>query len=295
MGDYQKMYTNELKIEIKTRLLRLDGLSTNPWIYREPYIIKTGLVDLIQELKTITNFLNEEARLDERIYCVLNDIDHKSLCWCGNLNKFKRYQLGYSEFCSVKCRANDVGWQKRVSDINLKKYGVTHIAQLAHERRVRSDSMKKRMGSLIESGYDFSTQNRKARETMKRLYGEHYNPGWTEKAIQTRIDNGNMVPVELLDEYRDYYRNVQLTTKKQKLNGLKNIKKRGVLGKDYDAHHIDHIVSIYDGFMNDVPSEIIGNICNLQCIPAKDNITKGNDSWMTIEELYEVTKNETRI
>lgn len=119
------------------------------------------------------------------------------------------------------------------------------------------------------------------------LYGKEYNAGWTIKAIQSRINNGNMVPVELRDEYRDYHDKVIKITNKQDLSTLTNIEKRGVIGKDEDAHHVDHIFSIYDGFMNDVPADVIGNICNLQCIPGLINIAKRNDSWITLKELYD--------
>ena len=59
------------------------------------------------------------------------------------------------------------------------------------------------------------------------------------------------------------------------------------MGLSEDPHHVDHIVSIYDAFMNDVPPEITGHISNLQCLPAKVNISKGNLSWLTVEQLYE--------
>ena len=96
-----------------------------------------------------------------------------------------------------------------------------------------------------------------------------------------------MVPVELRDEYREYHDKVVKITNKQDLSTLTNIEKRGVIGKDEDAYHVDHIFSIYDGFMNDVPADVIGNICNLQCIPGLINITKRNDSWITLKELYD--------
>lgn len=271
-----------LKTEIITNLLRNDGLSTNPWIYRKKYIQSKGLQKLIDEVISVTGFLPKISRLDERIYCVLNDIELRQTCYCKNPVKFKRFGLGYGKYCSVKCRANDITWKSNFTEIIMKKYGVTHISKTEHEREKRSNNMKK-----MRTTFDFSKSSEKRKETMNRLYGNNYNAGWNEKAIITRIDNGNMVPIELLDEYREYYRIVQLTTKKENLNLLENIEKRGILGKDINAHHIDHIVSIYDGFMNDVSPKIIGSIYNLQCIPARDNISKRNDSWMTIEELLE--------
>lgn len=120
-----------------------------------------------------------------------------------------------------------------------------------------------------------------------QLFGHFCPSRWTAAAIRTRIDNGRMVPIELRAEYLEYYDAVVRFTEKQDQTSLEHIEKRGVLGKDDNAQHLDHIVSIYDGFMNDVPVEIIGHIVNLQCIPGTDNIKKGNRSDMTIAQLYE--------
>lgn len=282
------MYTNELKEEIYKKLFIKNGTKLNQWIYTENYIKNNNLCILINNILRITTFI-QSNRLDERIYCILNDIHSIPCCECGGVVKFKRYGLGYGKYCSVKCRANSKKWQNDVANTNMTKYGVTHIAKLEHERKNRSLALNNN-----RKNFDYSNIGDNYRKTIKERYGDNYNPGWTTSAIKTRIDNQTMVPVELIDDYRDYYRLVQLVTAKQPLHLLDNFEKRGVIGKDDDAHHVDHIVSIYDGFMNDVPAEIIGNICNLQCIPGYVNITKRNDSWMSIDNLLE-KYNESRI
>ncbi len=277
------MYTNELKNEVQHKLLRNDKQSPNQWIYIPSYVKKNNLQPLIDAVVSATSFLMTDS-LSERIYCILNDVIRTPMCKNCIMSsvKFKRYQLGYADYCSVKCRATHQQWQDNVAKTNLTKYGVTHIAQLNHERQQRSENLK-----LNRQFFDMEHAAVKRRETIDRLYGKNFNTGWTEEAIQTRINNKRMVPVELLDDYREYVRLVNQITKKQPLDTLNNIHLRGVMGKDVDAHHIDHKVSIYDGFMNDVPPEIIGHICNLECIPGHDNIKKGNTSSMTIEQLYE--------
>ena len=279
------MYSKNIKNQVRKTLLNKDGTSTNPWIYRDGYIFRKGLEDLILECKKVTSFVKSN-RLDERLYCILNDITEVPKCSCGKAVEFKRFQLGYRNYCSVKCRANDYKWQEKTKQTVREKYGVDYIAQLPEEKVKRSKQMKEH-----RPFFDYSGAAVKRKETIKRLYGEHYNSGWTERAIQTRIDNGTMVPIEILDEYREYRKKVELITKKQPIHLLENFEKRGIFGKDEDAHHIDHIVSIYECFMNDVDPEIAGSIHNLQCIPARDNIVKGNDSWMSVEELFERYRN----
>lgn len=45
--------------------------------------------------------------------------------------------------------------------------------------------------------------------------------------------------------------------------------------------------SISVGYLNDVDPEIIGNIENLQMLPWKENITKGKNCHITLEQLNE--------
>lgn len=278
------MYTNELKNNTIKFLLRNDKTTINPWIYRSSYVNSRNLEGLISEINRLTSFLVDSIRLEGRIYCVLNDVTEQPKCYCGNSVKFKRYQLGFATFCSCKCRATSKDWQDTVANTNFKKYGETHIAKLQEERKKRSESLKNRR-PFMDSNTDSSKKKRY--DTIAERYGEGFNVGWTEKAIETRVNNGTMVPYDIRIEYKEYYEEVSRWTNKQPIKLLENIELRGILGKDENAHHIDHIVSIYDGFMNDVPPEIIGNFCNLQCIPGKENIKKRNTSTITIEQLYE--------
>ncbi len=51
--------------------------------------------------------------------------------------------------------------------------------------------------------------------------------------------------------------------------------------------HIDHIYSIYDGFINNVPVYIISSLYNLRLIPSSDNMSKGKRSDISLDELCE--------
>jgi len=54
-------------------------------------------------------------------------------------------------------------------------------------------------------------------------------------------------------------------------------------GKHY---HLDHIYSVIDGFENDIPVEIISNPNNLRLIPAKENLNKNGNSYISKMMLY---------
>ncbi len=67
------------------------------------------------------------------------------------------------------------------------------------------------------------------------------------------------------------YRNlVHKLTKLQPLHTLDNIDKRG-----FKDHHVDHKISIWYGWKNNIPAHEIAHISNLRVIPYKDNMRKG--------------------
>ena len=75
-------------------------------------------------------------------------------------------------------------------------------------------------------------------------------------------------------------------TFQQPLHLLENFSKRGAIGETEDPHHIDHMYSISQGFLNNVPPKTIGHFSNLQMLPAVKNITKGSSCSITLEDLY---------
>ena len=85
-------------------------------------------------------------------------------------------------------------------------------------------------------------------------------------------------------KFRKYRQEVRSVTNSQSLHELDNYDKRGVSGQD-GAYHLDHIYSVADGFQNNVPAEIVGNISNLKMIPWEMNLLKNSNSWITLNEL----------
>jgi len=90
--------------------------------------------------------------------------------------------------------------------------------------------------------------------------------------------------VKILPEFRKYWNSVINETNKQSIHTLDNSDKRGLTGVD-GAYHLDHKFSIFEGFKQGVEPEIIGNINNLEFIPWEDNLSKGSNCSITLEEL----------
>ena len=58
-----------------------------------------------------------------------------------------------------------------------------------------------------------------------------------------------------------------------------------------DRHnHLDHVLSIVDGFNNKVPPEIMGSVHNLRIIDGQANRHKSYRSEITVAELLEKHK-----
>lgn len=68
--------------------------------------------------------------------------------------------------------------------------------------------------------------------------------------------------------YKEYY---------NEINPLKH--KRGKF------FHLDHIYSIYDGFLNNISPKIIGGFKNLRIILSEENLTKGKKSHIKLNQI----------
>jgi len=73
-----------------------------------------------------------------------------------------------------------------------------------------------------------------------------------------------------------YYKQVKKITEKQPLYLLENNDLRAHIAKDKEAYHLDHIVPIIYGFLNNISPEIIGDISNLRFIPWRENLSKSS-------------------
>lgn len=55
-----------------------------------------------------------------------------------------------------------------------------------------------------------------------------------------------------------------------------------------EGFSIDHMYSVYDGYRNKVPLNIISSSSNLRLITNQENLTKHKDSIITLKELYKM-------
>tara|TARA_E500000318_G_scaffold87086_1_gene83936 strand:+ start:761 stop:1378 length:618 start_codon:yes stop_codon:yes gene_type:complete len=106
------------------------------------------------------------------------------------------------------------------------------------------------------------------------------------KIRKTKIAKGQIFPPDHphYSEFKKYRRKVHYWSEKNDLSCLKHYDKRSLKG-----YHLDHKYSIIEGFRNNVPPKVIGNIHNLEFLYYKDNCVKGTKCSMTLEELLCLT------
>jgi hypothetical protein len=71
---------------------------------RKIWFEKNGFLQQYNKILSITNFLEENVTISERIYCILNDISEKKKCpYCNDkLIKYSNFGVGYKRHCGTR-------------------------------------------------------------------------------------------------------------------------------------------------------------------------------------------------
>jgi hypothetical protein len=138
---------------------------------------------------------------------------------------------------------------EEINDINRRKNRWLHLSE------DEATLLKQKVSTNVKL-----TVARRPKEKTKEIF---------ERVIDTKVKLGLCMSPDLHSEFEQYKRQVWVETRKQNLTILENYDKRGRL-----TYHLDHKFSVWQGFTDSVPPEIIGHICNLVMMPYTDNISK---------------------
>lgn len=208
------------------------------------------------------------------------------------LKKTKTEKYGY-------CNFNN---RKQARNTCLKKYGFENPSQVKEfkEKKITTNTLKYgvkwynniekiKETNLYRYGVEIPFKNKqiynKFKQTMISKYGFE-NPSQIKelkhKIRKYKEENGEWIPLENYSDFKLYKRQVLAYTRKNNLESLKNYNLRS------NAFHLDHRYSIKQGFKDNIPTYIIGNICNLEIISSKDNSIKKDKCSITKEELFDL-------
>lgn len=103
-----------------------------------------------------------------------------------------------------------------------------------------------------------------------------------ERRRVTNVTTGQWLSLDDKEPFEAYSYDVRTRTEQVFRENFYLIENAHLRGKGYE---LDHIVSIYDGFRNQVPAELIASIKNLRMLTLHENRVKGRNSHQSLKAL----------
>jgi len=223
---------------------------------KRKWYIKTHHSKEYAKILEFTKHLNCKS-FTEKLYCYCNNIARLPQCQvCSNTVSYNSRKSEYHRYCSQSCSLKD--------SVNL--IGVQNASQL------ESVKQKKKEKSLKKYGVDNVSKSKIIKKKISKITSARWKLYYRNKNFNQQMS---------LTQYRrrvSQYSNTQYNRYKHIVDPSN---KRG---KDW---HLDHIYSISQGYLNNVPVNVIGDISNLCIISSSDNIKKGLKCNKTLKSLYE--------
>ena len=216
-------------------------------------IVKNYYPDLFTYVKTL-----QGQSLAEQLYNYCYPGEYRCItCGIDKVN-FQEFTTGYKKYCSPKCSSNSIacknGQQLFLSDPN----------------RVKAMIKKRKQTNLKKYGTRYYVQTHE---------GKTRNSESNTKFYRTKF------PAEINGRSRKQY-----TAAVRHRTNLVYGEFKYILDPDNKRSRdyvLDHVYSVFDGFTNEVPINVLCHHTNLKLIHKTDNSSKNCRSDKTIEQLYE--------
>lgn len=231
---------------------------------------------LLQILES-TSYMLHHATTGERIYHIKCGLYEYPKCkWCQKslVNTFIR--SGYRDTCCFTC-------EQSLGAHNMKTTLKNNPQIVKNRINIFKNTVTTtyKDGIILSSYIAYKSANTKLNTIID---GKTQIQIQTEKAKNTKIKNGNAIPDDQLTAFEIYAKKVWYFTRKQNIKILDNYELRGHYKNN--GFHLDHKYSIYQGFLDGINPEVIGNIHNLEFIHCITNYSKGIKCSISLDELY---------
>ena len=202
----------------------------------------------------------------------------KVIIGCRDHGYFKKYpnDMKKGRGGCPKCNQS---YHKTHNDFVLELYELFPHVQCFDTYK---NAKTKLLFKCLDHGYEFKT-------IPNQILSGHLNcpECSSEKQTLTKVTRGQIThPVEKSD-YENYRREVwRFSNRTYKKHMSDQVRDR--------QNHLDHILSIVEGFRHQVPPEIMGSICNLRIITGQSNRHKSYRSEITVSKLLEKYHESTK-
>jgi hypothetical protein len=254
------------------------------------YIEITNWCDSYDSLRNI--------EFKRKVYHYINKLVEIPTCkTCKSSVNYSRLKDGYRTYCSDKCvKSSEEYYKKWLISVSktLSSGDFIKKREKTWKDKYGDDFYKiiqeKRRKNIIdkhgcENVFQLESTKNKRKESLLEKYGsEKYNN--PDKTRETRIKNGTQINDESVDKFIEYKkvvinRTITIYRNNKHLINSNNLK------RSKRTYHIDHLFSIKQGFLKNLPVEIISHPCNLHMIHYKENLIKQDSCWITLNELLE--------
>jgi len=273
--------------------------STEKWLSKNNNELYTEIIQWCDKYDILKNI-----EFKRKIYHYITENIIIPICpTCGGYLTFFRMRDGYRKYCCDICVKNSseyklkwiVSWKKNNSDNEfidkrtktcIEKYGsIDEFKKIRLEILIKNTNKKYGVDHYILTD-DFKEQRK---QTLINKYGDE---DWNnkEKTRQTRIKNGTQIDESKIDSFHKYKKivvNRSTTIYRNNIEEINPLK----LERGKKLYHIDHKFSVKQGFLNNIPIEIISHPCNLFMIWYMDNLIKQDRCDISLTELLENIKN----
>lgn len=203
--------------------------------------------------------------------------------------------IGERKIWIRKCPVCDVETQyKRKYSLNrAKKLNRTCVkcanSSLLHKQKIslslkgikRSDKFKNKISDAMK-GRKITWMYK----IIPKLKGRSVSIEHEMKRLESRLGMSYDEYLERKPKFFSYKSRVMSITKRQNIKILNNYNEIRALAGTKNGYQLDHIITIYDGFENNISPYIIGNINNLRFIPWEENLKKNKTTNVVIESKH---------
>lgn len=170
--------------------------------------------DLLADILQLTNFLEYEADIRDRIFCIMNNVTAQPRCRvCGAITKFNKQKNRFNQYCpnnvgSVSCSMADEDVRARYTDTLVERYGVTTPLQSSEIEAKRRATMLERYGVTHYAQTD-------AGKVMLKQYVANNRDELTQKrmaTVESRYGRKHFAQTVLSDEVYNVLNNKETLT-----------------------------------------------------------------------------------